>query len=150
MSEKKLLINDKLFIIYSLVMRKEKEDLSKSQFNDLSVNDLHIMHIISLKKDITISQIAKMMTVSKAALTGNIDKLERLGYIQRVPSKTDRRVTNIAFTRRGRLLTRLHNRAHVAFGNALLKNATLEEKNRLNEVLDSLIEKLESSNDSVK
>lgn len=150
MSEKKLLINDKLFIIYSLTMKLEKDNLAKSQFNDLSVNDLHIMHIISLKKDITISQIAKMMTVSKAALTGNIDKLERLGYIERVPSKTDRRVTNIAFTRRGRLLTRLHNRANVAFGDALLKEATPEERVRLNEVLDGLIERLESSNDSTK
>lgn len=131
-------------------MRLEKENLAKSQFNDLSVNDLHIMHIISLKKDITISQIAKMMTVSKAALTGNIDKLERLGYIRRVPSKTDRRVTNIAFTNRGRLLVRLHNRAHVAYTEALLKEATSSEEERLNEVLDHLIEKLENKSESQK
>lgn len=150
MNEKQLLLHDKLFIIYNLTMRLEKENLAKSQFNDLSVNDLHIMHIISLKKDITISQIAKMMTVSKAALTGNIDKLERLGYIRRVPSKTDRRVTNIAFTKRGRLLVRLHNRAHVAYTEALLKEATSSEEKRLNEVLDHLIEKLENKSESQK
>lgn len=81
-------------------MKLEKEKLSKSQFNDLSVNDLYIIHIISL--------------------TGSIDKLERLGYIERVPSKTDRRVTNIRFNKKGRLLSQLHNREHVAFTNSLL------------------------------
>lgn len=53
-----------------------------------------------MQKNITISQIAKLMAVSKPALTGSIDKLERLGYIKRIPNKTDRRVTNIGFTKK--------------------------------------------------
>ena len=83
-------------------MRLEKEKLSESQFNDLSINDLHIIHIIYLLNDATISKIAKLTTVSTSALTGNIDKLEKLGYIKRVPSKKDRRVTNIVLCK-GRL-----------------------------------------------
>lgn len=144
MKKNYLSIHDKLFLIYSLTMKLEKEKLSKSQFNDLSVNDLHIIHIISLEKNITISQIAKLMAVSKAALTGSIDKLERLGYIERVLSKTDRRVTNIRFTKKGRLLSRLHNREHVAFTNSLLKNCNESDKAKLNKILDQLILDLES------
>ena len=125
-------------------MRLEKEKLSESQFNDLSINDLHIIHIIYLLNDATISKIAKLTTVSTSALTGNIDKLEKLGYIKRVPSKKDRRVTNIIFTSKGKLLSRLHNKEHLEFTKSLLKNCTDVEVNKLNEKLDQLIKHLEN------
>lgn len=137
-----LSVHDKLFLIYNLAMKVEKEKLSKSQFNDLSVNDLHIIHIISLEKNITISQIAKLMAVSKAALTGSIDKLERLQYIKRVPSKTDRRVVSVRLTKKGKLLSRLYNREHVTFIDSLLKNCNEPDKTRLNKILNQLILKL--------
>lgn len=38
MNEKRLSIHDKLFLVYNLVMKIEKEELSNSQFNDLSIN----------------------------------------------------------------------------------------------------------------
>lgn len=63
MDKKQFSIDDKLFIIYNLTMRLEKEKLSESQFNDLSINDLHIIHIIYLLNDATISKIAKLTTV---------------------------------------------------------------------------------------
>lgn len=144
MDKKQFSIDDKLFIIYNLTMRLEKERLSESQFNDLSINDLHIIHIIYLLNDATISKIAKLTTVSKSALTGNIDKLEKLGYIKRVPSKKDRRVTNIVFTSKGKLLSRLHNKEHLEFTKSLLKNCTDVEVNKLNKELDQLIKHLEN------
>lgn len=125
-------------------MKLEKEKLAKSQFNDLSINDLHIMHIIYLLNDATISKISQLTTVSKSALTGNIDKLEKLGYIKRVPSKKDRRVTNITFTSKGKLLSRLHNKDHLQFTNSLLEKCTNLEKDKLNKTLNQLIERLEN------
>ena len=144
LNREQLSIHDKLFIIYNLTMRIEKERLLESQFNDLSINDLHIIHIIYLLNDATISKIAKLTTVSKSALTGNIDKLEKLGYIERIPSKTDRRVTNIVFTSKGKLLSRLHNRELLKFTRSLLKNRTDVEMDELNEELDQLIKHLEN------
>ena len=113
-------------------MRLEKERLLESQFNDLSINDLHIIHIIYLLNDATISKIAKLTTVSKSALTGNIDKLEKLGYIKRVPSKKDRRVTNIVFTPKGKLLFRLHNKEHLEFTKSLLSILKTKQRIRFN------------------
>ena len=125
-------------------MKLEKEKLAESQFNDLSINDLHIIHIIYLLNDATISKISQLTTVSKSALTGNIDKLEKLGYIKRVPSKKDRRVTNIAFTSKGKLLSKLHNKDPLKFINSLLANCTNLEKDKLNKLLNQLIERLEN------
>ena len=125
-------------------MKLEKEKLAESQFNDLSINDLHIIHIIYLLNDATISKISQLTTVSKSALTGNIDKLEKLGYIKRVPSKKDRRVTNIAFTSKGKLLSKLHNKDYLKFINSLLANCTNLEKDKLNKLLNQLIERLEN------
>lgn len=144
MKKDDLSIYDKLFVLYNLTMKIEKEELAESQFNDISINDLHIIHIISLKEDITISQIAKLMGVSKPALTGNVDKLEKLDYIRRVPNKKDRRVTNIELTQRGKLLQRLHNKAHVNFIDTLLKDCSDSDIKRLNSSLDRLIGQLKT------
>lgn len=131
---------DKLFLLYNLTMQREKKELKSSQFNDISVNDLHIVHIVALNKNITISQISQKIMLTKATLTRSIDKLERLGYVERVYSKSDRRVTNIKLARRGKLLYRLHNLEHKKYVDTLLSNLSKDEKTRFSEDLDKLIE----------
>jgi len=51
---------------------------------------------------ITASDLAKQMHVSPAAITQTLDALERKKMIERIKSETDRRVTFIAPTRKGR------------------------------------------------
>lgn len=120
--------------------------LLKSQFNDLSINDLHIMHIIYLLDNATMSQISQLAAVSKPALTRTINKLENLGYVKRIQNKNDHRITNIIFSSKGKLLSRLHNREHIEFINLILKNYTEAQKKELNTALDSLINKLKNKN----
>lgn len=45
--------------------------------------------------------IAKFMSVTTAAMTGMIDRLERLGYVKRAPEPQDRRIINVGLTPKG-------------------------------------------------
>ncbi len=45
--------------------------------------------------------LSQALRVSAPTVTGIIDRLERAGYVKRVPSKTDRRVIHIELTQTG-------------------------------------------------
>lgn len=136
-------LSDKLFMLYSLTVQHESDELAKSEFNDITVKDLHMIRAIAIKKNQTITQIAKRMVLSKATLTSNLDKLEKLGYVARQRSEKDRRVINIVLTKKGKLLYRLHNRQHGDYIRVLLGDLSDKEKQDINNAIDNLIDYLE-------
>lgn len=139
------LLSDKLFMLYSLTTQHENTELANSQFNDITVKDLHLIHTISLDKNQTITQIAKKMSLTKGTLTSSIDKLENLGYVIRQRSVKDRRVINIELTKKGKLLYRLHNREHNEYIKVLTEGLNDQEKQDIDKALDRLIAYLEKS-----
>ena len=56
---------------------------------------------IQEKKGCCLNDLRRHMHVSAPTITGIVDRLQRAGYVQRVPDKMDRRVTNIVLTRHG-------------------------------------------------
>lgn len=136
-------MNDKLFMIYNSTVETEKSTLAANQFNDISISDLHIIHMISIKKDPSISEIAKGLFVSKQAVAKQVNKLEKLDYIQKVPNKQDHRQINILLTHRGNLLCRLHNKAHNQYIESLLKDCSPTEREVLDKVLDRIINNIQ-------
>lgn len=138
-NKKMQILSDKLFSLYSLTMQHEGNELAHSQFKDITVKDLHLIHSIAMNKNQTITKIAHQMSLSKATLTTSIDKLERLGYVERERNTTDRRIINIVLTKKGKLLYRLHNREHAEYINVLLKGLSDKEREDVNKALDNLI-----------
>lgn len=138
----KLTSADKLFLIYHLTMSIEKNKLSQSEFNDISVNDLHIIHMLYLDDTLTGTQLAKLMSVSKPALSSSIDKLEKKGYLYRSLSNQDRRVYNIRLTKKGIRLSELHNADHINYINFLLKDCTENDIHKLDSLLNDAVNSL--------
>mgnify|MGYP001791917679 CR=1 FL=1 len=63
---------------------------------------------IAENSEITITDLAKSMSIHQTTASNLVDKLERSGYVQRIRSTIDRRVVNIKLTE---------------FGRSILKNA---------------------------
>jgi DNA-binding MarR family transcriptional regulator len=60
---------------------------------------------------LTMSEIARRMGHSTAAATGLVDRLEKLGYVQRTHSREDRRKVLVQITRKGaRLVDQIRSR----------------------------------------
>ena len=48
-----------------------------------------------------LSELSKKMNISAPTVTGIIDRLERLSYVQRIPDQNDRRAINVRLTKKG-------------------------------------------------
>jgi DNA-binding MarR family transcriptional regulator len=70
----------------------------------LTLSQLHLLQLIALNGTHQVGQAAEFLGVSPPAATKNIDKLERLGLVHRVPSDDDRRATLLESSARGRKL----------------------------------------------
>ncbi len=67
------------------------------------MSSAQIFTIITLqeKGDCSFSELSAELHVAAPTVTGIIDRLEKGGYVKRIPSKTDRRVINVALTGKG-------------------------------------------------
>ncbi len=95
-------IIEDLFQIFPLVMKKFQRSESDKASKGVSRQDLAIMGMISQSGTLPISEIGKRLLISKPQMTYIIDRLINLGIVDRMPDKTDRRITNIKLTRKGK------------------------------------------------
>jgi DNA-binding MarR family transcriptional regulator len=67
----------------------------------LSLSQIAILDILSRNKESKMSDMARYMEITTAAMTGIIDRLVRDGYVARFSDPDDRRVINIKLTGKG-------------------------------------------------
>lgn len=89
--------------IMTMLSVKEERELKKKLPVDLTVNEAKILYsIISAKSRPTPTVVAKKLNVTKGTLTTNIDKLVNKGYVVRMISGSDARVTYLILTKLGK------------------------------------------------
>jgi len=67
-----------------------------------------IMFVLWRNDGISITELARQTSLGKSTLTSMLDRLERLGYVRRVPSLQDRRVLLIERTEKDRAFQDLY------------------------------------------
>lgn len=67
----------------------------------LTLSQIAILDILSRDKEAKMSDMARYMGITTAAMTGIIERLVRDGYVARVSDPDDRRVINIKLTGKG-------------------------------------------------
>jgi DNA-binding MarR family transcriptional regulator len=107
----------------------------------LTLSQLHLLKLMCLNGAHQVGEVADFLGVSPPAATKNIDKLEALGLLSRIPSKGDRRATLLAVSPKGRGLVRRYERRKAA------RLAPVFEKFRPDEVdlLSRLLERFSLS-----
>lgn len=105
-------INQYLVDIFNRILVIEEMSLKTSQFNDVSLKEMHTIGIIGKYQQVTPSDIARELMVTLGTVTTSLNKLELKGYIERTRSSVDRRVVYLSLTKKGRLLNRLHAKFH--------------------------------------
>ena len=79
------------------------------------------------------------LRVSTGSMTNRLDKLERLGLIERSPDPTDRRGVQLSLTADGQARLDDYIELGAAREQALLSRLTTADKRRLNQLLDRLL-----------
>ncbi|MCB1224655.1 MAG: MarR family transcriptional regulator [Verrucomicrobiales bacterium] len=88
------------FILYS--QREFLLNLSKELNRDnISFAQFFLLTYLSTSRELTMTDIARKMGHSTAAATGLVDRLEKLGYMERTHAVDDRRKVLVRITPRG-------------------------------------------------
>jgi DNA-binding MarR family transcriptional regulator len=92
--------------IFSSAVREilETKYLADTCSESLTLQQFHLLKLISLNGNHHVGEIADFLGVSSPAASKNIDKLERLGLVSRAQCTTDRRATLLTATQKARQL----------------------------------------------
>lgn len=112
------------------ILNKESRKLFK-QFN-ISEAQFNIMMLLKyIKEPLTQRDLAEKMLVDKSNVTGLIDSLEKLDYIQRKEVKGDRRMYHIIFTEKGRAFTNKVDKIYGEYVNSATYSISEDEAKKI-------------------
>ena len=131
-------VNDYLVSVFNDILTIEESELKKSQFNDLSITEMHTIEAIGMYKKKTTSEVAKELSITVGTLTTAINRLVKKGYVQRIRSEDDRRVVKLGLTKKGKLLFRVHQYFHRQMIKRVLQDMSDDEEAVLLKALKNL------------
>lgn len=131
-------VNDYLVSVFNDILVIEESELQKSQFNDLSITEMHTIEAIGMYEMKTTTEVANELQITVGTLTTAINRLVKKGYVERIRSEDDRRVVKLGLTKKGKLLFRVHQYFHRQMIRQVLRDMTNEEETVLLKALKNL------------
>ncbi|KEO84538.1 hypothetical protein EL26_03195 [Tumebacillus flagellatus] len=110
--------------------------LSQQQWTLLSV-------LCKSGQGMTMTELGKNLLVTKANMTGMVDRLERDGFVSRHPDQFDRRVTKVLLTDKGKEFMNAIEGPRNEFTEEMLGDFSHEELTNFCGYLERLFEKLD-------
>ena len=111
--------------------------------NNLTIAQMRAMHAICQAERLSGRQLARELHVSPAAVVPLCDRLERDGYVARVPDTVDRRVTWFELTPSGMKALEEVSWASPSRMMRALAHLELRDREALIRILDNLADELE-------
>lgn len=131
-------LNEFLVRIFNDILKLEEKSLSRGEFKDLSITEVHTLEAIGLGEPKTMSELAAILEITPGTLSVGIRNLERKGYVKRVRNETDRRVVRISLEEKGKKAYRQHTDFHKNMIKEVLEAMSPEEEEVLGEALVSI------------
>lgn len=93
-----------------------EEVLSKTfnsyDIEDLTQQQLHYLQVIFRLHNPTITELSRELKLTKPTVTVLVNKLVSKGYVRRVPSDSDRRVTHLHIDEKGKIIEQIRKLAY--------------------------------------
>ena len=83
MTEYEKKINQLMLEIFDRILVTEEKALSRGNFSDLSVAEMHTLEGIGLYQSRTMSETAAILSITTGTLTVAVDRLVKKAYVQR-------------------------------------------------------------------
>lgn len=131
--------------IFADMMDWEGLALITEEFQDITMNDMHIIEAIGIDQMKNMSMIAKQLRVTVGTLTIAINNLLKKGYVERTRGQKDKRVVFISLSEKGKKAYRHHENFHKDMVDKMLGCLEEEEIKVLVKSLDSLCQYMDHS-----
>lgn len=98
---------DELTTIMSDIIKKHKENtISREALSQITYSQFILIHFIKGTEEPTITELANLMNVTKPTLTTAVNKLMKLGLVDKTQSTEDKRVHYLKLTPKGESIGR--------------------------------------------
>ncbi len=106
----------------------------------LSPAQMHTVEVIGHNQNMRMKELAERLGVTTGTLTVGVDKLEKMGLVERKPHEKDRRSWLIVLTEKGKLMYEQHHRFHQEFTHEITSDLSNEEIKTLSKLLGVVLE----------
>ncbi len=118
-------------------------ELEKEGIKGIVPSHGSILHLLYLKEQVTMKEIADFVHKTKPTVTVLVNKLEKLGYLFREKSQNDSRIIYIKLTQKGKELQPIFEKVSNALNEKVYKNLSAEEYESVEKVLQKVLQNLE-------
>ncbi|BHH85606.1 MarR family winged helix-turn-helix transcriptional regulator [Desulforhopalus sp. 52FAK] len=132
-------LSNQLIELYDKVSSWEHSVVKDS---GLSPAQMHTIEIIGHKKNLRMKELAEKLGVTTGTLTMSVDKLEKLGLVERKPHDTDRRSYFVVLTDKGEEMFEEHHRFHEDFTSEISSELSNQELEILIKLLGKILVKI--------
>jgi DNA-binding MarR family transcriptional regulator len=99
----------------------------KVKGSGISIPLMHTIEIIGIFGKMRMKELAEKIGVTTGTLTVTIDKLEKEGFVMRIPNPDDRRSLFIVLTETGMKMHKEHTREHEKLTKLCIKNFSKDQ-----------------------
>lgn len=124
-------LNEYLVMIFNEILLIEEHALKVSEFNDVTIKEMHTIEVIGLTGQQSSTEVAKRLSITVGTLSVSVQNLVKKGYVERVRLPEDRRVVRLKLTKRGKVLYRLHRKFHLNMVEETLQGLETDEAEAL-------------------
>ncbi|MCE5332572.1 MAG: MarR family transcriptional regulator [Bacteroidales bacterium] len=134
-------LNTLISYLSDLIEAVLSETFNSYNIEDLTQQQLHYLQVISRLHNPTITELSRELQLTKPTVTVLVDKLVSKGYVRRVPSDSDRRVTHLHLDEKGKIIEQLRMLAYKGMEERISSELNETEITILTEILKKLASK---------
>ncbi len=134
-----LTLADSIDLLTRKIEEIEVDVIENSELAKLSRKQIYYLDIIDQMKNPTLGELAEKLGLSKPSITVIVENLVRNGYIEKVKSDADRRVSHIHLGDKGKTIAQLHEKIHSKIESFLTKSLDNDEVEHLTILLNKAV-----------
>ena len=108
----------------------------------LSPAQMHTVEVIGHNQNMRMKELAERLGITTGTLTVGVDKLEKMGLVERKPHEKDRRSWLIVLTGKGKLMYEQHHRFHQEFTREISRDLSNEKIKSLTDLLEIVLKRM--------
>ncbi|MEN9354431.1 MAG: hypothetical protein RL318_1756 [Fibrobacterota bacterium] len=118
-----------------MMAQAEAEAFADERFSELSLRQIFHLTTILENDGITLSELARILNITRPSVTGIVTTLVSKGFVERVQDAEDRRIFHLKGTAKAREFDRVHQEIHRRMAERFAQNLNDKEVTHLARLL---------------
>ena len=133
------ILTDIITMLTTKIAKIEEKTITESRFSELTGKQMYYLEVISSLNNPNLSELATELNLSKPSITAIVDRFEERGFIRKVKSDEDRRVSHIHMAKRGKEIGKVHSKIHTRISDMFTSKLTDHESKSLINLLSKIV-----------